>query len=158
MSTRTKAALKVGNRTLEVTNLDKVLYPAVGFTKGQVIDYYIKISPVLLPHLQNRPISLKRYPDGVDGFFFYEKQCPKHRPKWMKTIKVAKSDGGDIDYCAMNNLPALVWAANLANLELHTFLHKAPALQRPTALAFDLDPGAPADIVQCCAASTTFAG
>ncbi len=119
-----------------------------------MIDYYIKISPVLLPHLKNRPISLKRYPNGVEGFFFYEKRCPEHQPKWMETIKVDKTDGGEINYCAMNSLPALVWAANLADLELHTFLHKAPAISRPTALAFDLDPGAPADIVQCCQVGT----
>ncbi len=144
------ATLKIGGKSVEVTNLDKVFYPQTGFTKGEVIDYYIKISPVLLPHLKNRPISLKRYPDGVEGFFFYEKRCPEHRPKWMKTIAVAKKDGGEIPYCAMNDLPALVWAANLADLELHTFLHRAPALHRPTAIAFDLDPGAPADIVQCC--------
>jgi len=110
----------------------------------------VRISPVLLPHLKNRPISLKRYPDGVEGFFFYEKQCPEHRPKWMKTIKVAKKEGGSVNYCMMNDLPALVWAANLADLELHTFLHRAPVITRPTALAFDLDPGAPADIVDCC--------
>jgi bifunctional non-homologous end joining protein LigD len=135
---------------VDVTNLDKVFYPEVGFTKGQVIDYYIRISKVLLPHLRDRPISLKRYPDGVEGFFFYEKQCPSHRPKWMKTAKVSKSEGGEINYCLMNDLPSLVWAANLADLELHTFLHRAPAITRPTALAFDLDPGPPADIVQCC--------
>jgi len=133
-----------------VSNLDKVLYPKAGFTKGDVIDYYVKISPFLLPHLKNRPITLKRYPDGVEGFFFYEKKCPSHRPAWIKTARVAKSDGSDINYCLMNDLPALVWAANLADLELHTFLHKAPALMRPTTLAFDLDPGPPADILLCC--------
>src|SRR5262249_51638658 len=92
------------------------------------------------------------YPDGVDGFFFYEKQCPSHRPKWIKTATVPseRREEKRIDYCVMNDLPALVWAANLADLELHTFLHRAPAIGRPTALAFDLDPGAPADIVQCC--------
>jgi len=142
--------LEEEGKQVDVTNLNKVFYPKTGFTKGQVIDYYIKISPVLLPHLKNRPISLKRYPNGVEGFFFYEKRCPEHRPKWMETIKVDKSEGGEINYCAMNSLPALVWAANLADLELHTFLHKAPAITRPTAIAFDLDPGAPANIVQCC--------
>ncbi len=146
----TSATLKIDGRDVKVTNLDKVFYPKTGFTKGQMIDYYVKISPVLLPHLKNRPISLKRYPDGVEGFFFYEKKCPEHRPKWMKTIKVDKSDGSQINYCAMNDLPALVWAANLADLELHTFLHRAPALMRPMAIAFDFDPGAPADIVDCC--------
>ncbi len=146
----TKATLEIEGRQVAVSNLDKVFYPKTGFTKGQVIDYYIRISKVLLPHLKNRPISLKRYPDGVEGFFFYEKQCPSHRPDWVKTAKVAKSEGGEINYCVMNDLPSLVWAANLADLELHTFLHKAPAIHRPTALAFDLDPGPPADIVQCC--------
>jgi bifunctional non-homologous end joining protein LigD len=146
-----KSELEVGGRTLTVSNLDKVLYPEAGFTKAQVIDYYIRIAPVLLPHLKSRPITLKRYPDGVDGFFFYEKQCPSHRPKWVKTAKVpASREEGHIDYCVMNDLPALVWAANLADLELHTFLHRAPAITRPTALAFDLDPGPPADIVLCC--------
>lgn len=145
-----KTLLDVGGTTVPVSNLDKVLYPAVGFTKGQVIDYYIRVSKVLLPHLKNRPITLKRYPDGVEGFFFYEKQCPSHRPKWIKTTKVPKDSGGEINYCVMNDLPALVWAANLADLELHTFLHKAPAIGRPTALAFDLDPGPPADILLCC--------
>ncbi len=146
-----KTDLNVAGKTLTVSNLDKVLYPEVKFTKSQVIDYYIRIAPVLLPHLKNRPITLKRYPDGVDGFFFYEKQCPAHRPDWIKTAKVpASREEGHIDYCVMNDLPSLVWAANLADLELHTFLHRAPAITRPTALAFDLDPGAPADIVLCC--------
>ncbi len=146
----TKTEMVVGNTRLTVSNLDKVLYPKVGFTKGNVIDYYVRVSRDLLPHLKNRPITLKRYPDGVDGFFFYEKQCPSHRPKWVKTAAVPRSKGGDIHYCVMNDLPALVWAANLADLELHTFLHKAPAIGRPTAIAFDLDPGPPADIVLCC--------
>src|SRR5882762_2881720 len=145
-----KTELNVAGRTLLVSNLEKVLYPEVGFTKAQVIDYYIRIAPVLLPHLKDRPITLKRYPDGVEGFFFYEKQCPSHRPKWVKTTDVPRSDGTQIHYCMMNGLPALVWAANIADLELHTFLHRAPAITRPTALAFDLDPGPPADIVLCC--------
>jgi bifunctional non-homologous end joining protein LigD len=150
MSASIKTTLDISGTKVEVSNLKKVLYPEVGFTKGDIIDYYIRISKYLLPHLKNRPITLKRYPDGVDGFFFYEKQCPPHRPKWIKTTNVPKSDGSEIHYCVMNDLPALVWAANLADLELHTFLHRAPAIDRPTALAFDLDPGAPADIVQCC--------
>jgi bifunctional non-homologous end joining protein LigD len=146
-----KSEIEVEGRKLSVSNLDKVLYPEVRFTKGQVIDYYIRIAPVLLPHLKNRPITLKRYPEGVEGFFFYEKQCPSHRPAWVETTEVpSRRDEGKIDYCMMNDLPALVWAANLADLELHTFLHRAPSITRPTAMAFDLDPGAPADLVQCC--------
>jgi len=146
------ATLEVGGIEIEVSNLEKVLYPATGFTKGQMIDYYAKVSPWLLPHLKNRPITLKRYPDGVRGFFFYEKKCPAHRPDWVRTTDIPKKDGGEIQYCLMNDLPALVWAANLADIELHTFLHRAPAISRPTAMAFDLDPGAPADILDCCEA------
>src|SRR5271154_3411806 len=146
-----ETVVDIEGKHLKLSNLDKVLYPAAGFTKGQVIDYYIRIAPVLLPHLINRPITLKRYPDGVDGFFFYEKQSPSHRPDWVKTTEVpSQREEGKIDYCLMNDLPALVWAANLADLELHTFLHRAPAIERPTAIAFDLDPGAPADIILCC--------
>ena len=143
------STLEIEGVKVPVTNLDKVFYPATGFTKGEVINYYLRIAPVLLPHLHRRPLSLKRYPDGVDGIFFYEKQCPSHRPKWMNTAKVAKV-GGTVNYCVLEDLPSLVWAANMADLELHTFLHKAPALQRPTALAFDLDPGPTADILTCC--------
>jgi bifunctional non-homologous end joining protein LigD len=145
-----KSQLHVGGTTIEVSNLDKIFYPKTGFTKGQVIEYYIKIAPVLLPHLRDRPISLKRYPEGVNGFFFYEKQCPGHRPPWVKTAAVPRSEGGEINYCVMNSLAALVWAANLADLELHTFLHRAPKIEQPTAVAFDLDPGESADIIHCC--------
>jgi bifunctional non-homologous end joining protein LigD len=146
----TKTEIDVAGTRMTVSNLDKVLYPKVGFTKGQVIDYYTRISRDLLPHLKNRPITLKRYPDGVEGFFFYEKRCPVHRPDWVETTTVTGGKAGEIHYCMMNDLPALIWAANLADLELHTFLHKAPAISRPTTIAFDLDPGAPADIVLCC--------
>src|ERR1700730_4594299 len=145
-----KQTLDVNGTKVDVSNLEKIFYPKARFTKGNVIDYYVRISSVLLPHLQDRPITLKRYPDGVEGFFFYEKKCPDHRPKWIKTTKVTKSEGGEINYCVINDLPSLVWAANLADLELHTFLHKAPSLNRPSALAFDLDPGPPADILLCC--------
>lgn len=147
-----KTEIEVAGRKLTVSNLEKVLYPDVGFTKAQVIDYYIRIAPALLPHLKDRPITLKRYPDGVEGFFFYEKQCPSHRPDWVETATVPseRREEKKIDYCVMNDLPALVWAANLADLELHTFLHRAPAVTKPTVLAFDLDPGPPADMILCC--------
>ena len=146
-----KAQLIVEGKKLSVSNLDKVLYPKAGFTKGQVIDYYIRIAPVLLPHLKDRPLTMKRYPDGVEGEFFYEKNCPAHRPKWVKTAKVW-SEGNQriMDYCLANDLPTLVWAANLADLELHTSLSRKNNIERPTMMVFDLDPGAPADIVQCC--------
>ena len=143
--------LQVDGVQVKVTNLSKVFYPKTGFTKGQMIDYYVQVSKYLLPHLRNRPITLKRYPNGVEGLFFYEKQCPPSAPSWVQTIKVAKSDG-TINYCEFNDdLPSPSYGlSNLANLELHTFLHKAPALQRPTwPLPFDLDPGAPADILTC---------
>ena len=146
----TTSQVEIEGTQVAVSNLDKVLYPKTGFTKGQIIDYYVKVSPHLLPHLKSRPITLKRYPNGVDGFFFYERQCPPHRPKWVKTADVPRKEGGEIHYCVMDSLAALVWAANLADLELHTFLHKAPAFTKPTAIAFDLDPGPPANIVQCC--------
>lgn len=141
--------LEVDGVKVPVSNLDKVMYPETGFTKGDVIHYYIRMAEHMLPHLNSRALTLKRYPDGVNGFFFYEKQCPAHRPDWVKTTRVAKSDGR-IDYCMVNDLPTLVWAANLANLEFHTFLHRKTAVTRPTVLAFDLDPGAPADILTCC--------
>ncbi|MES2308224.1 MAG: non-homologous end-joining DNA ligase [Verrucomicrobiota bacterium] len=143
------AEITVGKHKVLLTNLQKVFYPKTGFTKGEVIDYYIQISEYILPHLKDRPITLKRYPDGVDGFYFYEKQCPAHHPNWLKTTSVKKSNGDSIHYCLMNDLPSLVWASNLADLELHTFLHRRPYLNRPTVLAFDLDPGPPATILDC---------
>jgi bifunctional non-homologous end joining protein LigD len=146
-----KAELIVDGRKLAVSNLNKVLYPKVGFTKGQVIDYYIRIAPVLLPHLKDRPLTMKRYPNGVEGEFFYEKNCPAHRPKWVRTAKVwSEGNNRTMDYCLANDLPTLVWAANLADLELHTSLARKKDVARPTMMVFDLDPGAPADIVQCC--------
>ena len=146
-----KAQLVVEGKKLSVSNLDKVLYPKVGFTKGQVIDYFIRVAPVLLPHLKDRPLTMKRYPDGVEGEFFYEKNCPSHRPKWVKTAKVWSEGNQQImHYCLANDLPTLVWAANLADLELHTSLSRKNKIERPTTMVFDLDPGAPADIVQCC--------
>jgi bifunctional non-homologous end joining protein LigD len=145
-----KGQLQVGGTKVDVSNLDKVFYPKTGFTKGQVIEYYIKAAPALLPHLKDRPLTLKRYPEGVEGFFFYERQCPPYHPAWVTTAWAPKTEGGEVHYCVMNNLAALVWAANLADLELHTFLHRAPHLDRPTVVAFDLDPGAPADILDCC--------
>ncbi len=146
-----KAELIVEDRKIQVSNLDKVLYPKTGFTKGQVIDYYIRIAPLLLPHLRDRPLTMKRYPDGVEGEFFYEKNCPSHRPKWVKTAKVwSEGNQRNMNYCLANDLPTLVWAANLADLELHTSLSRKDNIKRPTMMVFDLDPGVPVDIVQCC--------
>ena len=118
-----KAELIVDGRKIAVSNLNKVLYPKVGFTKGQVIDYYVRVAPVLLPHLKDRPLTMKRYPNGVEGEFFYEKNCPSHRPSWVKTAKVwSEGNQRDMHYCLVQDLPTLVWAANLADLELHTSL------------------------------------
>jgi bifunctional non-homologous end joining protein LigD len=141
----------VGGKHLKVSNLDKVLYPDAGFTKGQVIDYYVRISPLLLPHLKERPLTMKRYPNGVNGPFFYEKNCPEHRPEWVQTARVW-SEGNNrwMNYCLAQDLPTLVWAANLADLELHTSLSLGKNVQQPSFLVFDLDPGPPATIVQCC--------
>ena len=146
-----KAELIVEGKKLPVSNLDKVLYPKAGFTKGQVIDYYIRVAPVLLPHLKDRPLTMKRYPNGVDGMFFYEKNCPSHRPAWVKTAKVwSHGNQRDMFYCLAQDLPTLVWAANLADLELHTSLARKKDVAKPTMMVFDLDPGPPANIVQCC--------
>ena len=143
-----KTEVDVNGRRLELSNLEKIFYPKVKFTKAQVIDYYARVASVLLPHLKNRPVSLKRYPDGVTRPYFFEKQAPSHRPKWIETTPV-ESEDRRIDYCMINDLAALVWASNLANLELHTFLHCAPKIEIPTMLAFDLDPGEGTDILLC---------
>ncbi len=144
--------VEIEGRKLALSNLDKVLYPAAHFTKAQVIDYYIRIAPVILPHLRDRAVTLKRYPDGVDGFFFYEKQCPPHHPAWIETTAVPseRRASKEIDYCMLNGAASLVWVANLAALELHSFLHRARDIARPAAIAFDLDPGPPADVRTCC--------
>jgi bifunctional non-homologous end joining protein LigD len=136
--------VQIDGRTLSLSNLDKVLYPQAAFAKGHVIDYYTRVSPVLLPHLRDRPLTLKRYPNGVDAPHFYEKQCPSHAPDWVQTSRI-----GDINFCLANDLPTLVWLANLADLELHTSLARAAAYDSPTVIAFDLDPGPPATIVEC---------
>ena len=141
----------VDDRVVKLSNLNKVMYPATGFTKGDVIDYYRRIAPVLLPHLAGRPLTLKRYPDGVEGKFFYEKQCPKHRPDWVTTVAVPSERKRDtIDFCVVGDLASLVWTSNLADLELHTSLSLAETIERPTMMVFDLDPGEPAGLLECC--------
>ncbi|MDQ4059004.1 MAG: non-homologous end-joining DNA ligase [Actinomycetota bacterium] len=142
-------SIKVGNRKLEVSNLDKVFYPATGFTKGDSIDYYRSISEILLPHLKGRAVTLKRYPNGVTGSFFYEKACPKHRPSWIKTVALRRRDGKDVNYCQLNSEAALAWAANLANLELHVSLASARATHKPQSAVFDLDPGEGTGVLEC---------
>ncbi len=146
----THSTVEIQGRPLRLSNLDKVLYPASGFTKGQVIDYYIRIAPFLLPHLQGRPVTMKRYPDGVGGEYFYEKNAPAHRPEWVKTTPVySRHNQRDIQFLLIDDLPTLVWVANLASLELHPQLARAEDISRPTAMVFDLDPGPPAGILEC---------
>jgi bifunctional non-homologous end joining protein LigD len=146
-----ETVVDIEGRHLKLSNLNKVLYPEAGFTKGHVIDYYVRIAPVLLPHLRGRPLTMKRYPNGVSGPYFYEKNCPEHRPEWVQTARVW-SEGNHkwMNYCMAEDLPTLVWAANLADLELHTSLSLGKDILRPTFIVFDLDPGPPANIVQCC--------
>lgn len=144
-----KSVLEIDGRALQVSNLDKPMYPEAGFTKADVIDYYIKAGPWILPHLKNRPLTLKRYPDGVTGEHFYEKDAPRHKPDWVEVAVVPRKNGGEIHYVLINDLPSLVWAANLASLEMHVFLARAPNIARPTSIVFDLDPGPPADVLDC---------
>ncbi len=144
----------VGGREIALSNLNKVMYPQTGFTKGQVIEYYREMAPYLLPHLKDRPITLKRFPNGVGGEFFYEKRAPSHAPRWIKTFAVGRrGENSVIDYILINDLPTLIWSANMANLEMHPFLARAPHLDRPTMLVFDLDPGEGADILRSCEAA-----
>jgi bifunctional non-homologous end joining protein LigD len=140
-------------RELKITNWDKVLYPQTGFTKGDLVAYYARIAPVVLPHLRDRPLTLKRYPNGVEEQHFYEKQSPSHRPEWIQTARI-----GDINYTLAQDRPTLIWLANLADVELHTSLALAARPERPTILAFDLDPGAPAGLVECCEVALVLRG
>ena len=144
--------VEVEGRELKLTNLDKVLYPEAGFTKGETIDYYAKVAPAMVPHLAGRALTLRRFPEGVDDTdaAFFEKRCPKHRPEWVKTTRVlAGPHSGEIDYCVCEDLATLVWMAQLAAIELHPSLSLGDEPERPTVLAFDLDPGPPADILDC---------
>lgn len=134
---------------LRVRNLDKVLYPATGFTKAEVIDYYVRVAPAMLPHVAGRGVTLRRYPDGVDGPSFFEKRCPAHRPDFLKTVLGPGDRNGGIDYCCIDSVPAMAWVANMAGLEIHAPMAKGDDIESPLACVFDLDPGAPADIVDC---------
>jgi bifunctional non-homologous end joining protein LigD len=140
----------VDGRELKLSNLDKVLYPGTGTTKGEVIQYYARIAPVMLPHLEGRCITLKRFPDGVEKDGFFEKRCPKHRPQWMHTAVGPGDRNGEVAYCAMDEPAALVWAANMAALELHVPMALSEDLESPRAVVFDFDPGLPAAMRECC--------
>ena len=144
--------VEVDGKELKLSNLGKVLYPKTGFTKGEMVDYYAKVAPALVPHLSGRAVTLRRFPEGVEDLdaAFFEKRCPKHRPKWVKTAKVqAGPRAGVIEFCVCDSLPTLIWMAQLAAIELHPSLSKSRAPKRPTSLVFDLDPGPPADVVDC---------
>ena len=136
--------VRVGERSLSLSNLDKVLWPKSGFTKGQLIDYYSRIAAVMVPHLTRRPITLRRWPNGVDGQSFFEKNCPSHKPAWVESVLM-----GDVRYCLLDEPASLVWIANLASIEIHPSLARAEDLEVPTSVVFDLDPGAPADVITC---------
>ena len=150
MSASPPLITEVGGRTLKVTNLDKVLYPMVGFTKAQVIEYYVTIAPAMLPHIEQRGITFKRWPDGVAADSFFNKRAPSHRPDWVDTCVGPGDKGKGIDYPVLNEVAALAWSANLAALEIHSPMAKCSDIDSPTILVFDLDPGEPASIIEGC--------
>src|SRR4051812_14432896 len=147
MSARTATLAKVSGKQLSFTNLDKPLYPD-GFTKGGVIDYYRRIAPILLKHTRGRAITLKRYPNGAQDKYFFEKNCNVYRPDWIKTVPI-KSKSGHTNYCVIDDVPSLLWAANLASIELHVPLALAKNEERPTSMVFDLDPGPERNVLDC---------
>jgi bifunctional non-homologous end joining protein LigD len=145
------STVEIQGRQLKLSNLEKVLYPATGFTKQQVIDYYVRIAPAMVPHLAGRALTRKRYPNGVDAEFFYEKNAPQHRPDWVKTAPIwSEGNHRTVHYIVADDLPTLVWLANLAAIELHPSLALVKDITCPTMMVFDLDPGPPANIAQCC--------
>jgi bifunctional non-homologous end joining protein LigD len=149
---RTKPAqqtrVEVEGRRLTLSNLDKVLYPVAGTTKAEVIDYYARIAPTMVPHLADRGVTLRRFPDGVAGNSFFEKRCPGHRPQWLGTVLGPGDRNGDIRYCCLDSAPALVWAANMAALEIHAPMARSD-IETPTMCVFDLDPGEGTSIEEC---------
>lgn len=140
----------IDGRRLVLSNLDKVLYPAAAFTKAEVIDYYVRIAPTMLAHVGDRGVTLRRYPNGVDGKSFFEKRCPSHRPDWVPVALGPGDQSGSIGYCRLDSVAALAWAANLAALEIHAPMARCDNIDVPTMIVFDLDPGEPATIVECC--------
>lgn len=145
-----KTTVEIDGRRLVVSNLTKIMYPVTGFAKADVIDYYVRIAPTMLPHICDRGVTLRRWPDGVAGESFFEKRCPKHRPAWVPVALGPGDRGGEIGYCRLDEIAALVWAANLAALEIHAPMARCDDIESPTILVFDLDPGTPATIIECC--------
>jgi bifunctional non-homologous end joining protein LigD len=146
-----RVAVEIGGHPLSLSNLDKVLYPEAGFTKAEVIDYYVRVAPVMLTHIAGRGVTLKRFPDGVEHEGFFEKRCPKHRPEWVGVASGPGDRGGAIDYCCLDEVAALAWAANMAALEIHAPMARGGDIESPTMVVFDLDPGAPAAMTECAA-------
>jgi bifunctional non-homologous end joining protein LigD len=141
--------VEIDGRQLKLSNLDKVLYPAVGFTKGEVIDYYARVAPTMVRHIGDRGVTLRRYPNGVDDKSFFEKRCPSHRPEWIPVALGPGDRNGGIGYCKLDSVPAIVWAANMAALEIHAPMARCDDIETPTMVVFDLDPGAPAAMTEC---------
>ena len=150
MAEAERVAVTVDGRRLSVSNLDKVMYPLVGFTKAQVIDYYVRVAPTMVRHIGDRGVTLRRWPDGVTAKSFFEKRCPGHRPDWVGTCRGPGDRGGPIEYCRLDSVAALAWSANLAALEIHAPMARCGDIDSPTMLVFDLDPGKPATVVECC--------
>ncbi|MGE3619346.1 MAG: non-homologous end-joining DNA ligase [Acidimicrobiia bacterium] len=145
----TTTTAEVDGRRLRLSNLDKVLYPEAGFTKAEVIDYYVRVAPALLPHVADRGVTLRRYPDGVEGGSFFEKRCPSHRPAWIGTFDGPGDRNGTIGYCALDSVAALAWSANMAALEIHAPMARGTDIEAPTMCVFDLDPGPGTGIAEC---------
>ena len=141
--------IELAGRRLPLSNLEKDLYPSYGFTKAHILEYYRGIAPFILPHLKDRALTLKRYPEGVEKDFFFEKRCPGHRPAWVKTAEVTQDAGERITFCVVNDLETLIWVENLASLELHVPLARANSPGTPDSMVFDLDPGDPANVLDC---------
>ncbi len=141
--------MEMEGKRLSLSNLRKDLYPSYGFTKAHVLDYYRRIGPFMLPHLKNRALTFKRYPDGVEKDFFFEKRCPSHRPAWVETAEIFQDDGERMTVCLINNPETLIWAENLASVELHVPLARANSRGTPDSMVFDLDPGNGAGIPEC---------
>ncbi|MBA4373235.1 MAG: ATP-dependent DNA ligase [Thermodesulfovibrio sp.] len=144
-----RKAVGIAGRRLALSNLEKDLYPSHGFTKAHILDYYQRVARFILPHLKDRALTFKRYPEGVDKDFFFEKRCPSHRPSWVPTAEVGRDDAEKMTVCLVNDLETLIWTQNLASVELHVPLARAGSPETPDSMVFDLDPGHPADILDC---------
>jgi len=144
-----RKVVEIAGRRLSLSNLEKDLYPSYGFTKAHILEYYRRIAKFILPHLKDRALTLKRYPEGVEKDFFFEKRCPSHRPAWAKTAEVSRDDGERMTVCLVNDLETLMWVENLASLELHLPLARVISPETPDFMVFDLDPGEQANILNC---------